>query len=63
MRRADDITFKELGKKWGISSRRVLKLAEEGRLSGAYYHAGIWWAPKDIKDPRKPHGKPRKAKA
>lgn len=56
-----DLTFRELGQKWKpkIGRSRVHKLHDQGRIKGAYFHGGLWWAPKDTPDPRKPHGRPK----
>lgn len=47
----DYLTVKQVSEKWSVSPRRILKLCEEGRISGAYKIAGVWLLPKTVKKP------------
>lgn len=46
----DYLTVKQVSEKWSVSPRRILKLCEEGRISGAYKIAGVWLLPKTVKN-------------
>lgn len=41
----------EAAKIWGISERRVQKLCEVGRISGAVKFSRVWLIPKDTEKP------------
>ena len=45
------ISAPEAAKKWGISERRVQKLCEENRISGAARLSRMWLIPKDAGKP------------
>lgn len=45
------LSAKEVANKWGISSRRVQVLCEEGRIEGAFKLSDVWVIPKDAKKP------------
>jgi hypothetical protein len=45
------MTIKEAAEMWGISTRRVLKLCSEGRISGAVKESK-WLIPTDAKKPK-----------
>ena len=45
------ISAPEAAKKWGISERRVQKLCEENRISGAARLSRMWLIPKDAEKP------------
>jgi predicted site-specific integrase-resolvase len=47
----DYLTVKELGKKWGISSRMVTLYCVEGRIQGAQKKGNLWLVPKDALKP------------
>ena len=47
----DMMTIKEAAKIWGISTRRILKLCSEGRISGAVKE-NKWLIPADAKKPK-----------
>ena len=47
----DYMTAIEAGEKWGISSRRVKILCEQGRIEGAARFANAWAIPKDAGKP------------
>ncbi len=47
----DFITVKQISEEWNISTRRTLRLCEEGRIEGALKIAGIWLLPKGTKKP------------
>jgi len=53
------VTTKQLSQLWHISSRRVLKLCEEGRLDGAVKVAGVWLIPDSISKPADRRAKKR----
>lgn len=41
----------EAAKKWGISQRRVQKLCEENRISGAASFCRVWLIPQNAEKP------------
>lgn len=41
----------EAAKKWGISERRVQKLCEGNRISGAVKFSRVWLIPQDTEKP------------
>lgn len=41
----------ETGEKWGLSSRRVVVLCNEGRIDGAQKAGSTWIIPEDAKKP------------
>ena len=43
------ISCAEAAEKWGISERRVQKLCEVDRITGAVKFSRIWLIPKDTK--------------
>jgi len=45
------ITANEAADKWGISSRRVHTLCNEGRINGATRLGNVWAIPKDAQKP------------
>lgn len=47
----DLLTAKQASEKWGISTRRVTRLCEEGRIEGATKIAGAWLMPGDARKP------------
>ena len=47
----DYISTKEAAEKWGISERRIQKLCEANRISGAMRFSRVWAIPKDAKKP------------
>ena len=46
------ISCAEAAEKWGISERRVQKLCEVGRISGAVKFSRVWLIPKDAEKPK-----------
>lgn len=48
----DYFTANEIAKKWNISSRRVTKLCNEGRVDGATMKGSIWLIPENAKKPQ-----------
>ena len=56
----------EVAVKWGVSSRRIGLLCNEGRIEGAQKAGAVWIIPEDAKKPsdaRIKNGRYRKAKA
>lgn len=47
----DYLTVKEASLQWNLSTRRVSKLCEDGRIEGASKVAGVWLLPKDADKP------------
>ncbi|MDO4189929.1 MAG: DNA-binding protein [Lachnospiraceae bacterium] len=47
----DFITTTDASKKWGISSRRITTLCNEGRVEGAELIGRTWFIPRDTKKP------------
>jgi hypothetical protein len=47
----DYLTVKETGEKWGITERRIQKLCEENRITGAIRFSRVWAIPKDAEKP------------
>ena len=45
------ITAEEAAKKWGISSRRVRILCNEGRIEGAEIKGNLWLIPDTVNKP------------
>lgn len=45
------ISCAEAAEKWGISERRVQKLCEVDRITGAVKFSRIWLIPKDTEKP------------
>jgi len=45
------LTSTELAEKWGISSRRIVKLCNEGRIEGAMKKGKMWLIPTNAKKP------------
>lgn len=45
------MTSVEMAQKWGISSRRVAILCEDGRIEGAFKKGKTWLIPSDAKKP------------
>lgn len=41
------LTAKQLSEKWGITQRRIVKLCNEGRISGAVKNGMVWMIPED----------------
>ena len=50
----DLMTTSEMGKVWGISSRRVALLCSQGRVDGAIKKGKTWLIPSDAKKPQDP---------
>jgi hypothetical protein len=48
----DYISAKEAAEKWGISERRIQKLCEQNRISGAVRFVRVWAIPKDVEKPK-----------
>lgn len=46
------MTIKEAAEKWGIGSRRINTLCNEGRINGASKIANVWVLPVDSEKPR-----------
>ncbi len=55
----DYLTANEIAEIWGISSRRVRILCNEGRVEGAVQKAGVWLIP-GIAEKPKEHQRGRK---
>ena len=51
------LTSSEAAKKWGISSRRVTLLCNEGRVDGAVKKGLMWLIPEKAKKPEDPRKK------
>ena len=51
------LTSTEMGKKRGISSRRVTLLCNEGRVDGAVKKGQMWLIPEKAKKPEDPRKK------
>lgn len=45
------MTSVEMAQRWGISSRRVAILCEDGRVEGAFKKGKTWLIPSDAKKP------------
>jgi len=45
------ITSKELSELWGISQRRIVRLATEGRIEGAKFYGNSWMIPENAEKP------------
>ena len=45
------LSIREAAEKWGISARRVQKLCEGNRISGAVKFSRVWLIPKDAEKP------------
>ena len=45
------LTSAELAERWGVSSRRVVKLCNENRLEGAIKKGKIWLIPSGVTKP------------
>ena len=45
------MTSVEMAQQWGISSRRVAILCEDGRVEGAFKKGKTWLIPSDAKKP------------
>ena len=46
------MTIQQAAEKWGLTSRRVSKLCQDGRVPGAYKPAGSFWLiPSNAKKP------------
>ena len=46
------LSVSETSKKWGIGSRRIQTLCNEGRIPGAAKIANIWVIPEDSEKPK-----------
>lgn len=57
----DYLTVKEMGEKWGISSRMVTFYCEEGRIEGTLKKGNLWLLPKDASKPADGRSKKRRA--
>lgn len=47
----DYITAKEAAEKWGVSTRRVQVLCDQGKIPGVVRFGGTWAIPKDAVKP------------
>lgn len=47
----DYISVQEAATRWGISERRIQKLCEEERITGAIRFSRMWLIPKDARKP------------
>lgn len=56
----DYISTQQAADKWGISSRRVQQLCEQGRVMGAIRFSRVWAIPKEAPKPQDPHLRQRK---
>lgn len=45
------LTVKEMGEKWGITSRMVNVYCSKGRISGAIKKGNLWLVPSDTEKP------------
>lgn len=45
------LTVKEIGEKWGITSRMVNNYCASGRIPGAIKKGNLWLVPDDAKKP------------
>lgn len=52
----------EMAEKWGITSRRITKLCNEGRVEGAVLMGHTWIIPKDAAKPDKQKRGPKSIK-
>lgn len=50
----DFLTTAEMSEIWGISTRRISLLCNEGRVEGAVKKGKTWLIPKDAKKPEDP---------
>lgn len=50
----DYISTQQTAEKWGISSRRVQQLCEQGRITGAIRFSRVWAIPKNAPKPEDP---------
>ena len=48
----DYLTVREINELWGISTRRICKLCEEGRIAGAIKKGGVWFIPSTAQKPK-----------
>lgn len=55
------LTASEISLKWGISSRRVRTLCNEGRISGAFVKGNLWLIPENAIKPEE-HRRGRKTR-
>ena len=46
------LTTKQVAVKWGVSSRRVAVLCEQGRVDSAEKVGGVWLIPPEAKKPK-----------
>lgn len=46
------ISITKTSEKWGISTRRIRILCNEGRIPGAYKKKAYWVIPKDAEKPK-----------
>ena len=61
MNPTDYYTVSQIAELWAVTPRRVQTLIAEGRIPGVVQAAGVWWIPKDTRDPRKDHGRPKQS--
>jgi predicted site-specific integrase-resolvase len=47
----DYLTVKEVGERWGITSRMVTMYCVAGRISGAIKKGNLWLIPQEAKKP------------
>ena len=46
------LTVKDASERWGISTRRITALCEQGRIEGAIKASGVWILPANAKKPK-----------
>ena len=46
------LSISQLSEKWGITQRRIRKLCEEGRITGAYKMGAYWSVPDNAEKPK-----------
>ena len=56
----DYISVQQVAEKWGISERRIQKLCEENRITGALRFGHAWAIPKGAEKPMDKRGKAAK---
>ena len=45
------LTSKQFSNKWGITERRIIKLCQENRITGAIKNGMVWLIPEDTMKP------------
>lgn len=56
-------TTTEMAEKWGITSRRITKLCNEGRVEGAILMGHTWLIPRNAPKPSEQKRGPKSIKA